>query len=155
MAELPEVEALEQRQLLQEDRTLAPGTTFVHPVATVIEPDRGLEGRSVGGEIVVTEEATVLPPRGVQDLGRLGEFREAPGYRSLVKVVDTRLNTFFAACPERSFLRRDDVFERSGPVWLVNQIVQRRRLPVRQVDFGRRRPLRGELLGVVDDRVAK
>ena len=68
-ARVRDVEAIEKRELLQKDRTLAPRRRLAHGVSRVVVGGGLLEGRAPPGQVVAGEETAVLGAEAV-DLGR-------------------------------------------------------------------------------------
>ncbi len=92
--EAVEVEALEERELLQGRQPLLPGTAFQHRVAAVIVADRRLDRRLPARHVVGGEHAAMRAARGVHHLlraaeavDRLGDEALRPG---LARALDLR-----------------------------------------------------------------
>ena len=80
-----EVEALEQRELLQDDRALRPRARLAHRVAAVVVGERRLDGGLPLGHVLAAQQAFVALARDVQQLfvgveavDRLGDEALAP-----------------------------------------------------------------------------
>src|SRR5262249_37886423 len=64
-----EVEAVEERELLQEDRCLAPRSRFTDGRAAELVRDRALDRRRIRREVVARQEAAVPLARPVEGVG--------------------------------------------------------------------------------------
>src|SRR4029079_19611800 len=87
--ETVEVEALQQGELLQENRALAPRAAFDDGVAAVVIGQRRLDRRVPAGYVVGGQEAAMMPAGGVEHLlcaaepvDRLGDKAAIPGVAS-------------------------------------------------------------------------
>ena len=90
-----EIEALEDRQLLQHHRPLRPGPRLQHGIAAVVERQRRLDGRQPGRHVLRRQHALVAAARDVHHLlraaepvDRLGDEALAPG---LARALDLGL----------------------------------------------------------------
>src|SRR6185369_4836431 len=90
-----EVEPREERELLQEDRPLAPGPCLRDAPPRVIELDRGLDRRLPPSEVVAGQKPAVSPSRAVHylRLGREGRdrLRDEAAVEGVACCVDHRL----------------------------------------------------------------
>ena len=132
-----EIEVLEQRELLEEDRALAPGPAFEHRVAVIVERDRVFDARLPAGEVVGREEAAMALARGVEHfveaeepVDRLGDEAAVPGVAGGVDPGLARVALGFGADPGIG----------RGERGVGEQAAGRRHRAVRQVDRGARRP---------------
>ena len=131
-----EVEAGEQRELLEQHRALAPRPGLADGVAAVLERGRRLERRAPRGEVAAVEQAAVLAAEAVD---RVCD-------EALVEDVPRALDLGLAVAAQR--LGHDPaVRRRQLPV--PEQLARLRR---RQVQLRRPRPVPQERLGPADRR---
>ena len=144
-----EVEALEQPELLEEDRRLAPRAGLEDLVAVVVDGERLLPGRGPAAQVLLREQARVALAAAVEPLALL-EADDLLRDEAAVPAVVRRLELCVPVRGRRLSLREDAVVrlgENAVPV-------QRPRLGSRQVDVHARRPVLGEELLDPADRVA-
>ena len=115
-----EVEAFEQCELLQEDRTLAPGAGLEHGVTAVVERDGRLEGRSPRGQVLAGQKPGVAGPGRVHRLGAheaVDRFGDEPLVPEGACAVEFLLPRAAARLVDDALVRRGRVLipeERSG-----------------------------------------
>ena len=78
-----EVEAFEQRQLLQEHRALPPRAGLEHRVAAVVERKRLLKRRGPAGRVVTGQEPVLRPHETVDRSRDEARVPRVPGARDL------------------------------------------------------------------------
>src|SRR5207237_8785037 len=80
-----EIEAMEQRELLEEDRPLAPGAGLAHGPAAVLVPHRRLERGAPAREVVSGEE----PAAGCAEA--VDRLRDEAAVEDVARALDLRL----------------------------------------------------------------
>ena len=145
-----EVEAAEQRELLQEHRPLAPGPGLADGQAAELVGQRLLEPRLPAGQVVVGQQSPVRLPGHVHDLGG-GEVRgDRLGDEALVVGPPGRLDLLVAIGAGR-FRLVEDALVGGGQRGVGEQRARRGHLAARQVDLGGARPVVAEQLGDAGD----
>src|SRR5439155_9364139 len=95
--EIVEIEALKQRQLLQEHRTLAPWPALCDRVAAIVEGQRRLDRGLPARQIVAGQQPAMAPPRRIHHLlnpaetvDRVGDKTAIPGRAGALDLALTR-----------------------------------------------------------------
>ncbi len=78
-----EIKTLEQRQLLQHHRPLAPGAGLAHGIAAIIVGERRFDARRPPRHVVGGEYAAVRTSTGVENLLRAAEAIDRSGDKTL------------------------------------------------------------------------
>src|SRR5215211_1268471 len=118
------VEAVEERQLLEEDRPLTPRAGLGDAPAVVVELDGRLERRLPGSEVVAGEERAVPPARAVHRLGVLevrgDRLRDKPAVEGVACLLDLSLAVASAGLVEHAEVGRGEVAVAEEPARLGN-----------------------------------
>ncbi len=136
VAQVGDVEAGEQRELLEADRPLAPRPRLAHGEAAVVVRDRRLERRPPVAQVVAVQEAAALAREAVDLLC------DEP----LVEDAARALDLFLARAAAR-------LVEQARPRGGELRVAKRRAGPWgRKVEVGRARPFAQQRLDALDDR---
>ena len=134
---LGEVEALEQRELLQADRPLAPRAGLADREPAVVERDRRLERRAPAAQVVAGQEPAALAREAVDLLCD----------EALVEHAARALDLFLARAAAR-------LVEEPRPRGRELRVAERRARPRRrEVELRRARPFAQERFDALDDAV--
>ena len=106
-AHLFEIKPVEQGQLLEEHRALAPGAGLADGEAAEVEGDGRLGGRPPGGQVGAGQQAAVAGAGGVHDLGGGQEIGDGLGHEALVEGAPGGLDLDLAARAGRLGLGQD------------------------------------------------
>ena len=135
-----EVEALEQRQHLQQHRALRPGMRLQHPVGAVVEVHRLLHGRQPGRHVLRRQHASVAPPADIHHLVAAAEPVDGLGDEALAPGAPRPLDLGLA--PAAAGLRLfQDALVGLGVPPVREEGAGDRHLAVAQIDLGRGRPV--------------
>ena len=148
-----EVEPLQQRQLLQEHRALAPRPALGDGVAAVVVGERRLDRRLPARHVVAGQQPVMAPARRIEHLLGAGRNGRWPRRQSR----DTRRRAARSIWRSRvtaaGFAREDAPVGR-GECGIAEQLTRLRRAAVGQIDRGRARPVAAEHVGHDADRHA-
>ena len=147
-----QVEALEQGELLQEDRPLTPRAGLADGQAGVVVADRRLEAGVPGGQVVAGEQAAVPFAGDVHHLGG-GELADLLGHEPVVPGLPGRLDLLVAVAAGRLRLGQDALVG-GGERGVGEPGAGRGHAAAGQVDLGRGVPVLAEELGHAGDRPA-
>ena len=147
-----ELKSLQQRELLQHHRTLAPDAGLADGVAAIIIGQRRLDGRLPARHVVGRKHAAMRRTRDVHDLLRAAEFVDRfrhkalrPGFSRTLDLRDT--------VPARALGFLEDAGVGFREFFVGEQRAGPRHFIVRQIDRGRCRPVLAEqLLNDLDGR---
>jgi hypothetical protein len=131
--EIVEIEALEQRQLLEQNRALAPRAAFRDSVAAIIEGERRFDGSFPAREIVAGQQSAMTAPGDVKHLfvpaepvDRLGDKAAIPGIAGALDLAFARTIPGLA----------QDAAVGRGERWVAEQPPGLRRLAMREINRG-------------------
>ena len=148
-----EVETLQQRQLLQQHRTLAPRAALDDRVAVIIVGQRRLDRRLPARHVVGGQQPAMPPARGVEHLLGAAEAFDRLGDKAAIPGVAGAVDQLFAGPATRFGLGENPAIGgREGGV--AEQPAGDRRVAARQVDRRGTRPFAAEQFGDCHDRVA-
>ena len=137
--EAVEVEPLQQRKLLQEDRSLAPRAALDHGMAPIIigqgRFDRGLPA----GHVVGGQEPAMVAPRGVEHLFGAAEAVDRLGDKAAIPGVAGAIDMALAIAATRLRLGKHAAVGRRQRR-VAEQPPGNRRIAARQIDRGGTRP---------------
>ena len=145
-----QVEAVEQRELLQEHRALPPRPGLAHGQPAELVGQRLLEPRVPAGQVGVGQQPAVRPAGHVHDLGGGEVDRDGLGHEALVVGPPGRLDLLVAVLAGRFGLVQDALVG-GGQRGVGEPRARRGHAPARQVDLGRARPVITEQLGHAGD----
>ena len=145
-----QVEAVEQRELLQEHRALPPRPGLAHGQPAELVGQRLLEPRVPAGQVGVGQQPAVRPAGHVHDLGGREVDRDGLGHETLVVGPPGRLDLLVAVLAGRFGLVQDALVG-GGQRGVGEPRARRGHVPARQVDLGRTRPVVTEQLGHAGD----
>ena len=145
-----QVEAVEQRELLEEHRTLPPGLGLAHGQAADVVGQRLLEPRVPARQVGVGQQPPVRPAGHVHDLGGGHVGGDRLGDETLVVDPPGGLDLLVAIVARR-FRLVQDALVGGGQRGVGEQRAWRGHMAVRQVDLGRARPVVPEQLGHAGD----
>ena len=148
-----QLEARQQRELLQEDRALAPGLRLADGQARVLQGERGLGPRLPRGEVVVAEQAAVAPPGPVQHLGDVEVAGERLGHEPLVEHPPGGLD-LLVPVSRGGFGLVEDALVGGGQPRVTEPGPRRGHLPARQVHLRGAGPVVAEHLRHAGDGTA-
>ena len=159
--ELVEVEALEQRQHLQQHWALRPGMGLHHAIVAVVEVDRLLDGRQPFRHVMGREHTLVPPAADVHHLSCAAERIDRLGDEALAPGAPRPLDLRLAPAAAGLGLLQDALVGLGVP-HVGEERVGRRHLAAGQIDGGRGRPVLAEELldrgyggaGALDQRIA-
>ena len=136
-----EVEVLEQVELLQEDRPLAPRPALMDPVAAVARGDRFLDSPPVARKVLGGQEAPVRLPGGVEELVVRAPALNCLGDLPLVEDCAGRLQRLLTAPVGAARFGGEEPPHRVGPVEVVELVAHLGHTVAGEVDRRRGRPL--------------
>ncbi len=148
MAHRGEVVALQEVQLLEEDRPLTPGIALVDIVAPVVGGDRLLDAGPVPGHVLQREEAVVLLAVDIPALDALHVVDYRLGDGPSIEVVPGGLDPGGSPLAPSPPLGLRHKLEGPSPVPVPQHGPDLRSLSPGQVGLSRPRPLRSEPLSV-------
>src|SRR5262249_51874473 len=128
--ETVKVESGEQRELLQEDGSLAPGAALVDRPAPVVEGDGALDPAGIRLDIVAPEESAM----------RAGVSRDHVGDLSPIEGIDRGRDPILAPVPAGPLLGRDQAPEGTPEIRILQQLADFRQASAREVDGTRGGP---------------
>ena len=145
-----QVEPGQQRELLQEDRPLAPGLRLADGQPGVAEGERRLGAGPPGGEVVVAEQAPVGAAGRVHDVGDVQVAGEGLGDEALVEDPPGGLDLLVPA-GRGGFGLVEDALVGGGQLRVAEPAARRGHLAARQVHLGGARPVLAEHLRDASD----
>ena len=156
-----EIEALEQRQLLQHHRALVPGPGLADRVAAVVVGERRLDRRLPGRHVGAGQDAAMGRAAGVHHVLRSAEAVDGVGHEALRPGAARRIDLMLAAAARALRLAHDPPVG-LGVAAVGEQGAGLRHPAARQIDRGRGRPVPAEQLldagdggaGALDQRMA-
>ena len=149
--EAVEIETLQQRQLLQQHRPLAPRAALGDRVAAIVEGDRRLDRRLPARHVVAGQQPAMAAAGDVEHFFAPAETVDRLGDKAAVPRVAGALD--LAVAPAVAGLGEDAPVGR-GERRVAEQPARLRRHAVRQIDRRRARPFAAEQLGDGRDRHA-
>src|SRR5260370_71295 len=141
MAELLQIESIEQTELLEKDRSLRPRAALVDIQAVIVDGHRHVDLRLPCGEVLQSEQAAVFFAAGVTNSMAAHEFDHALSRLTFVPVVDGGLDSALPTAGFLTTLYLDNFLHGGGPIGILEHLADPRYAGVRAVHAGRAWPI--------------
>ena len=152
--EIVEIEALQQRELLQQDRPLAPRAALDDRIAAIVVGQRRLDRGLPARHVVGGQHAAMAAARGVEDFLRAAEAVDRLGDKARDTRRRGRARCGRSRSPAAGIGLGQHAAVGRGQRRVAEQLAGGRRIAARQIDGGGGRPFAAEQLGDRHDRVA-
>jgi len=147
-----EVKAVEQHQLLEEDRSLRPRPAFADVVPAEPYGRRRLDPCVERGEVLFAQKARRFRARRIADRGIPLERHDLARNRPAVEAVPCGPQGLVPAAAAGGLLRADEALEGSGEIGIAPGVAEGRDVSARQEQGRGGRPLCAQAGLVLDDR---